>query len=73
MIQEDGRFTQKIALFLVVFGIVAMCVASHFHWPEVTTAGAGVVGGGLGIITNNLKSNVDKAGTVNIDAKSATK
>ena len=59
---KQNQQTQHIALFLVVLGLCATAVGCHFHWPELTTASAGVWGGGLGLLKGSTSSNTLRAG-----------
>jgi hypothetical protein len=58
----EQRQNQYIALFLVILGLCATAVGCHFHWPELTTASAGVWGGGLGLLKGSTGSNSLRAG-----------
>ncbi len=71
MNQDTDKFTQYLAVFLIVFGATAMGIAAHFRWSDLSTAAAGIIGGGLGIITSPRKANVAKADQVNIDQSGA--
>lgn len=70
MTEAEAKQNQYIALFLVVLGLCATAVGCHFHWPELTTASAGVWGGGLGLLKGSTNSSINR-GTGSISVISA--
>lgn len=61
--QKQNAHNQFMPLFLVVLGLLSTAVGCHFHWPELTTASAGVWGGGLGLLKGSRASNNLNAGS----------
>lgn len=69
LVQEDvreigmnERWTQFLAVTLMVFGLGAIAAADKFNYRDLANAGTVVVGAGVGLLTGKAidKSNKDK-------------
>jgi hypothetical protein len=69
--KQNAR-NQYIALTLVVFGATAAFVGCQFHFTELTTAATGIIGAGLGMLTNQHSNNsLRAAGSIAVNSSPA--
>lgn len=47
---EDFKFVMRVAILLIVIGLIATGIADHFNWRDLSGAGAIVLGYGGGIL-----------------------
>jgi hypothetical protein len=58
---------QWAALFMVVFGTVALSAGCKFHWAELNTAAAGIVGAGINMLTTQIRNTLNnRSGNVTL-------
>lgn len=50
--------TQYIAVFLIVFGALCIGAGSHFGWRDLVNFATAFGGGGVGILTGHLATQV---------------
>lgn len=56
MDQKDHNVSQYMAMFCIIFGALVAIIGAKFHWPEITTMGAGTGGAGLQAFQSQIRS-----------------